>query len=658
MLSPFTAVILSLLLSPARSFLLPTPARLNPIHHATAQATTHHLSNAPIPKYPTLRGETVDPRAIKSSELLAIRLSHALFATELFAKEALKRWTSLDETDAPELGVFASFCENVSLCDTTRAEGGIIGWVDAVADAKNEHLDLILPPIAREAVLKKNAKPGDVVLVSSDRGFHLIQVDDVMVDVKAAATWRRKRSVRLQGSDQGSAAKMNDGSVSYYKMETMGCQMNQADSERMEGQLQLMGYLPQPEGSLENPKLVVLNTCSIREHAEAKVYSHIGPHAKRKREGEDVTIVVAGCVAQQEGRRLLRRAPEVDLVMGPQFANRMADLLEDVEAGNQVVATEATHVMEDATKPRRGSKVCAWVNVIYGCNERCTYCVVPTTRGVEQSRPIGSILKEINELVEEGYREVTLLGQNIDAYGRDMKPKRKFADLLRLAGNVEGLDRLRFVTSHPKYMNEDVVDAVAETKAACQNFHVPFQAGSDEVLHRMGRGYTIAKYMKIINRIKEKCPDASITADVIVGFPEETEEQFLETLALMEAIVFDSVNTAAYSPRPNTPAANWENQVPEDVKDDRLRRINELNLKHAYIRRQRMQGRVVEVLVEERNLKRTSQVMGRTEHGYLVYFDGEIDDLRGEFVMVKIDKCATYHLIGSPVNPWVRELHP
>ena len=203
-----------------------------------------------------------------------------------------------------------------------------------------------------------------------------------------------------------------------YKMETMGCQMNVADSERMEGQLQALGLRPftaeEENDKSKQPDMIILNTCSIRDHAEQKVYSYIGPYAKRKENGEDVTIVVAGCVAQQEGEALLRRVPAVDLVMGPQYANRLGDLLEDVSNGNQVVATEASHIMEDSTKPRRTSTVAAWVNVIYGCNERCTYCIVPTTRGVEQSRPIESIVKEVEELVSQGYKEVTLLGQNIE----------------------------------------------------------------------------------------------------------------------------------------------------------------------------------------------------------------------------------------------------
>jgi len=401
----------------------------------------------------------------------------------------------------------------------------------------------------------------------------------------------------------------------------------------------------------KQPDVIILNTCSIRDHAEQKVYSYIGPHAKRKREGEDVTIIVAGCVAQQEGEKLLRRAPEVDLVMGPQYANRIGDLLEDVSNGNQVVATEATHIMEDSTKPRRQSSVSAWVNVIYGCNERCAFCIVPTTRGIEQSRPVESIVKEVEDLIgNQGYKEITLLGQNVDAYGRDMRPKQRFSDLLRTVGAVPGLKRLRFVTSHPRYMAMSVVDAVAETPAACENFHIPFQSGSNEVLQRMGRGHTRDKYLDIVHRIRSRLPDASITADAIVGFPGETEEQFQDTLSLMETVVFDSVNTAAYSPRPNTPAALWEDQIDDDVKQSRLQRINVLGKKHAAMRRARLLGRTVEVLVEVRNVRKPTQVMGRTTHGFIVYFDGNIDELQGEVVDVKINVCQTYYLAGDMVQ--------
>ena len=624
----------------------------------------------PPPKYPTKRGSTIDSRKIIAGgsgrdHLSAVRLKHIVFASEELAEQSLASLRSAQMS-------FDELASQISNCAETRDKGGEIGWVSVSPGADNEHLDLILPEEARNAALGLTTKPGDIVLAESHRGYHLVQIVDVMVDVrKMAMTRSRDRNKKKKKKDEESstaAGKMRGilgGAIAaaeqegvefkedlLYKVETMGCQMNIADSERMEGQLQNLGIRPFDEEKDKGRKadLVVLNTCSIRDHAEQKVYSYIGPYAKRKREGEDVTIVVAGCVAQQEGEALLRRAPEVDLVMGPQYANRLGDLLEDVANGNQVVATEASHIMEDSTKPRRQSSVAAWVNVIYGCNERCTYCIVPTTRGVEQSRPVESIVQEVTELVSQGYKEVTLLGQNIDAYGRDMIPKRKFSDLIRTVGSIPGLKRLRFVTSHPRYMSLGVIDAVAETPTACWNFHIPPQSGSNEILSAMGRGHTREKFLQIVDRIRERLPDAAITADIIVGFPGETEEQFQDTLRLMEEVVFDSVNTAAYSPRPNTPAAEWDNQLADDVKQDRLQRINRLNLQHAAERRSRMLGRVEEVLVEERNVKVPTQVMGRTTHGYIVYFDGDIDELRGKLVNVEIDVCQTYYLAGSMVN--------
>lgn len=336
-------------------------------------------------------------------------------------------------------------------------------------------------------------------MLQSSRGFHLVQILDVMANVNGMASVRRRRRRRQ-------ALPTEDLT---YQIETMGCQMNLADSERIEGQLLHLGMRRHNDtADTTGPDVVVLNTCSIRDHAEQKVYSYLGPAVKRKREGDmNVTLIVAGCVAQQEGEALLRRAPEIDLVMGPQFANRLGDLLEDVRGnGNQVVATAATHIMEDSTKPRRQSTVAAWVNVIYGCNERCAFCIVPTTRGVEQSRPMESIVREVTDLVNnQGYKEITLLGQNIDAYGRDMVPKRKFSDLIRTVGNIEGLERLRFVTSHPRYMSMGVVDSVAETETACECFHIPFQSGSNDILASMGRGHTREKYLRIVDRIRMVC---------------------------------------------------------------------------------------------------------------------------------------------------------
>jgi tRNA-2-methylthio-N6-dimethylallyladenosine synthase len=343
--------------------------------------------------------------------------------------------------------------------------------------------------------------------------------------------------------------------------------------------------------------------------------------------------------------------------MGPQHANRLADLLEQVFDGNQVVATEAVEIMEDITKPRRDSQVTAWVNVIYGCNERCTYCVVPNVRGVEQSRTPEAIRAEIEDLGHRGYKEVTLLGQNIDAYGRDLPGTKSdgshqhtLTDLLYFVRDVPGIDRLRFATSHPRYFTERLIKACAELPQVCEHFHIPFQSGDNEILKAMSRGYTQEKYLRIIDTIRRYMPDASITADAIVGFPGETEAQFEKTVKLIEDVGFDLVNTAAYSPRPGTPAALWDNQLSEEVKADRLQRLNHVVTTTAMARSQRYFGRVEEVLVEVQNLKDSTQVMGRTRGNRLTFFKGDIAELAGKIVQVKITDIRAFSLTGEMVE--------
>jgi len=440
-----------------------------------------------------------------------------------------------------------------------------------------------------------------------------------------------------------------------YHITTFGCQMNKADSERMAGILEDMGFEWSEDPNDAN--LLLYNTCTIRDNAEQKVYSYLGRQAKRKHEEPDLTLVVAGCVAQQEGEALLRRVPELDLVMGPQHANRLQDLLEQVFDGNQLVATEQIHIVEDITKPRRDSKVTAWVNVIYGCNERCTYCVVPNVRGVEQSRTPQAIRAEMEQLGQLGYKEVTLLGQNIDAYGRDLpgvtesgRHQNTLTDLLYYVHDVPGIERIRFATSHPRYFTERLIRACSELPKVCEHFHIPFQSGDNDILKAMSRGYTHEKYRRIIDTIRRYMPDASISADAIVGFPGETEEQFENTLKLVEEIGFDLLNTAAYSPRPGTPAAVWENQLSEEVKSDRLQRLNHLVSTKAAERSQRYFGRIEEVLVEDQNLKDKTQVMGRTRGNRLTFFTGNIAELKGQLVKVKITEVRAFSLTGEPVE--------
>ncbi|WP_299490078.1 tRNA (N6-isopentenyl adenosine(37)-C2)-methylthiotransferase MiaB [Acaryochloris sp. IP29b_bin.137] len=440
-----------------------------------------------------------------------------------------------------------------------------------------------------------------------------------------------------------------------YHITTFGCQMNKADSERMAGVLENMGF--QWSDTPDDANLILYNTCTIRDNAEQKVYSYLGRQAKRKHAEPDLTLVVAGCVAQQEGDALLRRVPEVDLVMGPQHANRLQDLLDQVATGQQIVATEPIHIVEDITKPRRDSTVTAWVNVIYGCNERCTYCVVPNVRGVEQSRTPEAIRNEMVQLGEQGFKEVTLLGQNIDAYGRDLpgatsegRHQNTLTDLLYFVHDVPGIERIRFATSHPRYFTERLIRACYELPKVCEHFHIPFQSGDNDVLKAMSRGYTQEKYRRIIDKIRNLMPDASISADAIVGFPGETEAQFENTLKLVEEIEFDQLNTAAYSPRPGTPAALWENQLSEEVKADRLQRLNHLVGLKAGMRSQRYANRIEEVLVEDQNPKDPTQVMGRTQGNRLTFFPGKIEELRGQIVSVKVTEVRSFSLTGEPLS--------
>ncbi len=434
--------------------------------------------------------------------------------------------------------------------------------------------------------------------------------------------------------------------------------MNKADSERMAGILETMGY-EEANGELE-ADLVLYNTCTIRDNAEQKVYSYLGRQARRKREIPHLKLVVAGCVAQQEGEALLRRVPELDLVMGPQHANRLETLLNQVDSGQQVVATDEHHILEDISTARRDSDICAWVNIIYGCNERCTYCVVPSVRGKEQSRTPQAIRLEIERLALQGFREITLLGQNIDAYGRDLpginlegRRENTLTDLLYYIHDTEGIERIRFATSHPRYFTNRLINACYALPKVCEHFHIPFQSGDNEILKSMSRGYSIEKYRKIIDKIRDRMPDAAISADVIVAFPGETHSQFQKTLKVVEEIGFDQVNTAAYSPRPNTPAAKWDGQLTEEVKINRLQEINSLVERTAKQRNLRYLGRVEQVLVEAINPKDHEQLMGRTRTNRLTFFsmnnEKENSYKPGDFVNVYISEARSFSLTGQAV---------
>jgi len=622
-----------------------------------------------------------------------IRVRYLTVATEQIAKECRLMLSSGQAQ-------FSDLVRSLSLDQLTRENDGLTNWISVRddygdsgdirwsqvgVDILNTSAPLIKPftgheeassPYPPEIINKAMyLGKGDIaVLPSSDSlRFHVVQLADVQSRLSPQLTKRRNERFLELIDFQGNGSEMT------YQIDTMGCQMNVADSERMEGQLVELGFKRisdkiHDEGANRTqkmlsvealPSVVIVNTCSIRDHAEQKVYSYLGQHAQRKRKGGNVCIVVAGCVAQQEGENLLRRFPEIDIVMGPQYAPYFTELLMKAAEGNQVCATDPLHQSEAQQANNfalRRSDTTAFVNVIYGCNERCTYCVVPSTRGVEQSRTKEAILTEIVSLVAQGFREVTLLGQNIDSWGRDFSPKQRFADLLDSVGKVPGLLRVRFLTSHPRYMSSRVAAVVAAGSVTLMpNFNVPFQSGSNRVLKNMRRGYTRERYLGIVRMIRETVPDASITADCIVGFPGETESDFEETLALMEEVQFDVVNTAAYSARPHTVAADWENEsvaddnrqniakVEESVKQARLRRINALAETHALARSRRFLGRILPVLVEDVSLKNPKLCMGRIPHSRLCYFEGDISCLRGKVVNVQIIEARAYSLEGRVV---------
>lgn len=615
------------------------------VSSAASFSLSIQTESKPSKWFPTRIQEDVEYEKVVRSAYLR----HIVVETVGMAQVALQSYLKSTQEDP-----FGSLATTLSACTLTRDEGGRIGWLDLNAT------DSILPQDVLKELWGLQPKSGDIHVLQSctTSQVHVIKVEELLLQHLAnsqvmgnqrvgAHNGRNALISRSKLKGQGVTPKLPENPKTY-QIHTSGCQMNVADTERLAGVLE---NELQMTPTTKNPDVIIFNTCSIRDHAENKLYDALGPYAAKKRNGEDLAIIITGCVAQQEGEALLRRVPEVDVVLGPQYVPHLKNVLESVEWGHQIVATSPMiHQDKDFSKPIRGHSVRAFVNVIMGCNEHCSYCVVPGTRGMEQSRPMEVVLEECLGLAANGYMEVTLLGQNIDAYGRDMNPKRNFADLLSyLNANLPDKMRIRYVTSHPRYFSDRVIDAVADLDKVCECFHVPFQAGDDEVLRRMRRGYTFDSYMKIIDKIKTKAPDAAICGDVIVGFPGETEEAFERTLEIMRRVKFDNLNSFAYSPRPNTEAALFDDQVPEHIKSDRLLRVQALAQDHGLERSERYLNRVVEVLVEEANPRNPDQVFGRTRQGRQVFFDGSLESLEGKLVDVMVTGASTWSLTGQIV---------
>ncbi len=412
--------------------------------------------------------------------------------------------------------------------------------------------------------------------------------------------------------------------------------MNMHDSERVLGLLSKRGYIP-----VDDPKeadLILLNTCSIREKAEQKFLSTLGrlKHLKNKR--SDLKIGVLGCIAQQSGDKLRERAPYVDYVIGPQNIGRVGEAL-DFEEG--VFTEDNLEIALSEIPAYRESSVTAWVNIMYGCNNFCSYCIVPYTRGRERSRPASSIVREVEELIQQGYKEVTLLGQNVNSYNGDVT----FPELLRMLNRIKGLERVRFVTSHPKDLGPELVRVMAESEKVCEHIHLPLQSGSDRVLKLMNRKYTLSEYMEKIGMLRDAMPDIAITSDIIAGFPTETEKDHQATLNALKEIEFDGIFAFKYSKRPYTRASTMDGQLPEEVKSERLTEILRLQDEITEKKNQKLKATVQEVLVEGKN--DNGQYTGRTRTNKIVNFVSEGEINPGSLVKVLITEAHRHSLEGK-----------
>ncbi len=432
-------------------------------------------------------------------------------------------------------------------------------------------------------------------------------------------------------------------------IETYGCQMNEHDSERMLRLLEQLGYRETKEPNRAD--LILINTCSVREKPEHKVYSALGRFRKLK-ERKGTLIGVAGCVAQQEGERLLDRIPYLDLVIGTHAIPKIPELLERVDGTGERVCETAFDETGDYLKtelPQRPlDRVKSYVTIMQGCNHFCSFCIVPYVRGRERSRPSHEILEEVRHLAEEGVKEVFLLGQNVNGYGKGVQGELDFPGLLRRINEIEGIERIRFTTSHPADLSDGLIESFSNLEKLCEHIHLPFQSGSDRILKAMNRGYSKRSYLEKIERLREECPSIAITADVIVGFPGEDEEDFEETLDLMQRVRFDDLFSFKYSPRKGTAAARMENQVREEVKQERLSRLQSIQKAITLEKNQALEGQVEQVLVEGTSKQSDREVTGRTRGYKIVNFPGG-RDLLGKLVRVEILKAYPHSLKGRPI---------
>ncbi|MBM4338067.1 MAG: tRNA (N6-isopentenyl adenosine(37)-C2)-methylthiotransferase MiaB [Deltaproteobacteria bacterium] len=430
-------------------------------------------------------------------------------------------------------------------------------------------------------------------------------------------------------------------------IETYGCQMNEHDSERMLRLLEGSYYLETRDP--QEADLILINTCSVREKPENKVYSALGRY-KRLKEERGAVIGVAGCVAQQEGPRLLDRVPYLDMVIGTHAISTLPDLLEKIEAkGGRFCKTEFDekgNYLKSILPPGSHPKVKSFVTIMQGCDHYCSYCIVPFVRGREKSRPSAEILEEIRCLAERGIKEVCLLGQNVNGYGRGLEGEIGFSELLCRINEIEGIERIRFTTSHPKDLSDALIKAFSDLSKLCEHIHLPFQSGSDRILEKMHRGYSTLSYLERIERLRARCPEMAITADVIVGFPGEEEKDFNQTLDLIKKVQFDDLFSFKYSTRRGTGAAQLDDQVEEKIKQERLEILQGIQREVTLQKNVAYEGRTEEVLVEGCSKQSDQDITGRTRTNKSVNFKGDLQ-LVGKVVPVRITKGFAHSLRGE-----------
>ncbi|MCW2633504.1 MAG: (Dimethylallyl)adenosine tRNA methylthiotransferase miaB, partial [Pseudonocardia sp.] len=438
-----------------------------------------------------------------------------------------------------------------------------------------------------------------------------------------------------------------------YAIRTYGCQMNAHDSERLAGMLESAGYVRAAEGAADEADVVVFNTCAVRENADNRLYGNLGHLRPVKAARPGMQIAVGGCLAQKDRETIVRRAPWVDVVFGTHNIGSLPALLERARHNDaaQVEILEALEVFPSTLPARRESAYAGWVSISVGCNNTCTFCIVPSLRGREVDRRPGDVLAEVAALAADGVLEVTLLGQNVNSYGVSFGDRGAFGKLLRACGAIDGLERVRFTSPHPRDFTSDVIAAMAETPVVCPQLHMPLQSGSDAVLRTMRRSYRAARYLAILDEARESLPDAAITTDIIVGYPGETEPDFEATLDVVRAARFASAFTFQYSPRPGTPAAELPGQVPKAVVQERYDRLVQLQEQISWEHNRDLVGREVEVLVsrgEGRKDGATARMSGRARDGRLVHFaPGDAAVRPGDVVHTTITYGAPHHLVAD-----------